>query len=105
MTNASGREMWESRPAMARKSPEDTPPAPFNGFGPGALPFFHDLGANQTRDWFLANKAVYEGQVRAPLAALVEALAFAFAAHDIPLTGDPKRALFRIHRDVRFSKD
>lgn len=94
---------------MARRSPapapDDGPKTPFAGFGPGALPFFEALAANQNREWFLANKQVYETQVREPLGALVEALSFAFAAHDIPLTGDPKRALFRIHRDVRFSKD
>jgi uncharacterized protein (TIGR02453 family) len=90
---------------MARKIPEQTALAPFSGFGPAALPFFEGLAANQTRDWFLAHKATYENDIQRPLGALVEALAFAFAAHDIPLTGDAKRALFRIHRDVRFSKD
>jgi uncharacterized protein (TIGR02453 family) len=90
---------------MARPSPAPPAPGPFTGFGAGALPFFEALATNQSREWFQANKDVYESQVRAPMAALVEALSFAFAAHDIPLTGDPKRALFRIHRDVRFSKD
>jgi uncharacterized protein (TIGR02453 family) len=79
--------------------------APFRGFGPGALAFLEALAANQTRDWFQANRATYETDLRAPLGSLVEALAFAFAAHDIPLTGDAKRSLFRIHRDVRFSRD
>ena len=88
------------------KPPSDQPPAaPFAGFGPAALSFFADLAANQSREWFLANKATYERDIRAPLGSLIEALAFAFAAHDIPLTGDAKRSLFRIHRDVRFSKD
>ena len=90
---------------MARKVLAETTPAPFVGFGADALPFFESLAANQTRDWFLANKTLYETQVRDPLGALVEALAFAFAAHDIPLTGDAKRSLFRINRDVRFSKN
>jgi uncharacterized protein (TIGR02453 family) len=90
---------------MARMNPDQTVQTSFSGFGPRALSFFADLAANQTRDWFLANKAAYESDVQGPLGALVEALTFAFAAHDIPLTGDAKRALFRIHRDVRFSKD
>jgi uncharacterized protein (TIGR02453 family) len=93
------------RPTAALSANDDEPKAPFAGFGPGALPFFEALAASQNRDWFAANKHVYETEVRAPLAALVEALSFAFAAHDIPLTADPKRAIFRIHRDVRFSKD
>ena len=37
--------------------------------------------------------------------ALAEAVAAEFARRDIPLTGDAKRSLFRINRDVRFSKD
>ena len=92
-------------PPMARKPPVDTAAPPFAGFGPGALPFFAGLAANQTRDWFLEHKADYERDVKGPLGSLVHALAFAFAAHDIPLTGDAKRSLFRLNRDVRFSND
>lgn len=77
----------------------------FDGFGADAFGFFADLAANQNRDWFTANKARYEAQVRAPLAALVVDLSAALAERDIPFRGDPKTALFRIHRDVRFSND
>jgi len=90
---------------MARKPPADAPPPPFAGFGAGALPFFADLAANQTRDWFLEHRADYERDVKGPLGSLVHALAFAFAAHDIPLTGDARRSLFRLNRDVRFSNN
>jgi uncharacterized protein (TIGR02453 family) len=79
--------------------------APFEGFSPQLFDFFEALAANQTRDWFQANKAAYERHVRAPMAAFVESLALAFAAHDIPLTGSAERSLFRLNRDVRFSKD
>ena len=37
--------------------------------------------------------------------ALAEAVAVEFARRDIPLTGDATRSLFRINRDIRFSKD
>ncbi len=37
--------------------------------------------------------------------AIAEAVASEFARLDLPLTGDAKRSLFRINRDVRFSKD
>jgi uncharacterized protein (TIGR02453 family) len=90
---------------MPTVPPAPTPPTPFTGFGPGALDFLSGLAAHQTRDWFHANKGIYETQIRRPLGALVEALALAFAAHDIPLTGDAKRSLFRLNRDIRFSKD
>jgi uncharacterized protein (TIGR02453 family) len=78
---------------------------PFEGFSPQLFEFFEALEANQTRDWFQANKAAYERHVRSPMAAFVESVALAFAAHDIPLTGSAERSLFRINRDVRFSKD
>ena len=77
----------------------------FRGFTPEVFTLLEGLADHQSRDWFLDNKAAYEAKVRAPLGALVEALAFAFAAHDIPLTGDAKHSLFRVNRDIRFSND
>lgn len=79
--------------------------AAFSGFTPRATAFFTALRENNNRDWFLGHKADYERDVRAPLGALVETLAFAFAARDISLRGDAKSALFRLNRDIRFSKD
>ncbi len=84
---------------------EPFPPPPFTGFPPDALAFFRELTANNTRDWFLANKSRYETQVRDPLASLVTDLAARLAKTNTPLRGDAKRSLFRINRDVRFSKD
>ena len=77
----------------------------FSGFGPDALPFFKALGFHQTREWFEANRATYETQVKAPLGDLVEDVAAAFAAAGVPLKGDRKASLFRLNRDVRFAKD
>ena len=90
---------------MARATPAASPPGGFSGFGRNALTFLEQLAVNQNRDWFEAHRATYEQEVRAPLAALVDALAFAFEAHGIKLTGNPKTSLFRLNRDVRFSKD
>jgi uncharacterized protein (TIGR02453 family) len=80
-------------------------PLSFTGFGPKALQFFHDLAMNQNREYFQEHQSVYENEVQRPMAALVTALAEELARRDIPLTGDPKRSMFRIHRDVRFSSD
>jgi uncharacterized protein (TIGR02453 family) len=77
----------------------------FQGFGPQALPFFRALAFHQTKEWFEANRAIYETEVKGPLGDLVEDLAAAFAKARIPLKGDRKASLFRIHRDVRFAKD
>jgi len=78
---------------------------PFQGFRPEALPFLKALGFHQTKEWFEANRATYEGALREPMAALIEDLSAAFAKAKLPLKGDRKTSMFRIHRDVRFSKD
>lgn len=74
-------------------------------FSPATTGFLRGLAANNNREWFLAHRAEYESEVKAPLTALVEALALAFAAHDIPMTGSGKTSLFRINRDLRFAAD
>jgi uncharacterized protein (TIGR02453 family) len=75
----------------------------FAGFGPQALPFFKALAFHQSREWFEANRSTYENAVRGPLGDLVEDVAERLATMKIPIQGDRKSSLFRIHRDVRFS--
>jgi uncharacterized protein (TIGR02453 family) len=77
----------------------------FTGFPPAAQRFFRGLGRNNTKAWFEANRPVYESAIREPLKALVEALDIHLAAFAPEITGNPKRSLFRINRDIRFSKD
>jgi uncharacterized protein (TIGR02453 family) len=77
----------------------------FRGFRPAALTFLRALKRNNTREWFQAHRDDYEGEVRAPLAALVEEMDVRLAGLAPEIVGDPKRSLFRIHRDVRFSND
>jgi len=84
---------------------DPTQPGPFAGFPAGALQFLADLADNNRRDWFTPRKGDYERLVKAPLEALCLALAERFAALDLPLRADPRRSPFRIHRDVRFSRD
>ena len=77
----------------------------FTGFRPEAIDFLADLAANNEREWFNPRKADYERLLKGPIEALVAALAERLAARDIPLQADPKRSIFRIYRDTRFSKD
>jgi uncharacterized protein (DUF2461 family) len=77
----------------------------FPGFAPTDLAFLTGLAAHNDREWFAAHRAVYDDRLKPTLGALIEALNTAFAARDLPLAGDPKKSVFRIHRDVRFSKD
>lgn len=77
----------------------------FTGFGKQALPFFKALAFHQTKDWFEANRSIYENDVKEPFGDLIEDLSTELPKAGLPLHGDRKKALFRIHRDVRFAKD
>ena len=69
---------------------------------PDARRFFAELQADNTKDWFDANKARYTDTIRKP----AEALGQVMAAELNRMTGrtlQPK--IYRINRDVRFSKD
>jgi uncharacterized protein (TIGR02453 family) len=79
--------------------------AAFGGFRPAGLTFLRGLRRNNRRDWFEARRDVFERELRAPLAALAEEMDVRFAEIAPEIVGDPKRSLFRIHRDVRFSAD
>jgi uncharacterized protein (TIGR02453 family) len=78
---------------------------PFKGFKPAATRFFKELAENQNASWFSEHKAEHEEFVKAPLGALVQAVTARLSGTPLPLCGDPRRSLFRINRDVRFSAD
>lgn len=78
---------------------------PFRGFRREALAFLRGLRKNNRRDWFATRRDTYERELLEPMRALVEELDVRFAALAPEFLGDPRRSLFRIYRDVRFSKD
>lgn len=88
-----------------RRSPVRPTPATFSGFSPAALTFLRGLRRQNTKLWFEAHRANYESSILLPFRALAEELDVRFATLAPEFVGDPKRSLFRIHRDVRFSKD
>ncbi len=77
----------------------------FPGFSPDAVDFLAELRENNERSWFQPRKAEFDRLLREPMEALVTDLAERLAARGIPLRADPKRSIFRIYRDTRFSKD
>ena len=77
----------------------------FTGFRPAATRFLAALRRHNDRVWFERHRATYDDEIRAPLAALVEDMDVRLATMAPEIVGDPKRSLFRIHRDVRFSSD
>ena len=75
----------------------------FTGFRPEAVDFLANSRSTTTAIGSAA-QADYEQLLKAPMEALVAAMAERFAARDIPLQADPKRSVFRIYRDTRFSQ-
>lgn len=67
--------------------------------------FYADLASNNNRDWFLENKKRYESSVKQPFEQFVAVLIERLSEIHQDLTLQPKDAIFRINRDIRFSKD
>ncbi|MCX6137586.1 MAG: DUF2461 domain-containing protein [Ignavibacteriales bacterium] len=78
---------------------------PFIGFPKEALQFLRRLKKNNNREWFGAHKDEFEDLVKAPMEALVTSLQPGFDTFAPDFDLNPKKAIFRIYRDVRFSKD
>jgi len=74
-------------------------------FSPAALTFFRGLRRHNERAWFEAHRVQYEAEVRAPMRALIEEMDVRFARFAPEIVGDPRRGMFRIYRDIRFSRD
>ena len=75
---------------------------PFATLVADARAFFAELEANNSRDWFEPRKEHYAAAIRQPAERLCELVSNEIAR----LTGEPHAGkVYRIHRDVRFSKD
>ncbi|MCA0933708.1 DUF2461 domain-containing protein [Lutimonas saemankumensis] len=69
------------------------------------LEFFKELAANNHKDWFDANRKRYETVVRDPFKEFITLLIDELAKRDSSIDILAKDAIFRINRDIRFSKD
>ncbi|HKC47566.1 MAG TPA: DUF2461 domain-containing protein [Gemmatimonadales bacterium] len=74
-------------------------------FSPATLKFLRGLAAHNNKPWFEAHRAEYEAVIKAPMQALIEELDVRLARFAPEIVGDPKRSMFRIYRDIRFSAD
>ncbi|MEM6687938.1 MAG: DUF2461 domain-containing protein [Planctomycetota bacterium] len=63
-----------------------------------------ELSKNNNREWYAEHKSEFKQQVQEPFAALLETITAKLKRSANPLRGS-KKTMFRIHRDVRFSKD
>lgn len=67
--------------------------------------FLEDLKANNNREWFQDNKDIYQS-LRTDFMHIVEMLIHEISQFDRSIAGlQPKDCIFRINRDIRFSKD
>lgn len=68
--------------------------------------FFKDLAPNNNSEWFNENRKRYEKDVKIPFHNLVAELITQLAKIDKNIEGTkPSDCIFRINRDIRFSKD
>lgn len=74
-------------------------------FTPASLQFLRGLKRNNRKPWFESHREDYESHVRQPMSDLVTEMDIRLARIAPELMGDPRRSMFRIHRDVRFSSD
>ena len=74
-------------------------------FEQDAIDFFRELELNNNREWFEKNKKRYEARVKKPMEAFADHMIGRMREilPNIQATG--KQSVFRIYKDVRFSKD
>lgn len=78
----------------------------FKCFPREMLTFFRQLETNNNREWFGARKEIFEGRVKGPMVEMVAGINERMRK----ISGDhvaeePAKAIYRIYRDTRFSKD
>jgi uncharacterized protein (TIGR02453 family) len=77
----------------------------FAGFPPEAMTFLRGLKKHNTREWFQPRKEIYDEKVKGPMLELVTALMQRLADFAPDYVADPNKAIYRVYRDTRFSKD
>ncbi len=70
-----------------------------------SIKFLRDLKKNNNREWFHENKKRYESDLKKPFHEFVQAVIDGLQKFDPDIQIEPKQAIFRINRDIRFSKD
>jgi uncharacterized protein (TIGR02453 family) len=78
---------------------------PFGGFPKQGMDFLKKLKKNNNRPWFQSHKDVYEENVKFPMQCLIASIAEEMGDIAPEIEFHPKKSIFRIYRDVRFSKN
>lgn len=74
-------------------------------FEKSTLKFFAELSENNDREWFISHKAEYDKIVEKAQGLVAQWIAGLGELDAVILDNEPKKAVFRIYKDVRFSKD
>ena len=74
-------------------------------FTPDFLNFFMELAPNNNKDWFDNNRDRYKKSVKEPFENFVEKLIKEMKKSEEIMDGRPSDFIFRINKDIRFSKD
>jgi uncharacterized protein (TIGR02453 family) len=78
---------------------------PFQGYPKAGIDFLRKLKRNNNRQWFEKHKEEFETDVKLPMQSIIASLQPYFDSFAPQFDINPKRSLFRIYRDIRFSKD
>ena len=78
---------------------------PFEGFPKEVIKFFRQLKRNNNRVWFEKHRDEFENYAKVPMQSLITSLQTYFAKFAPEFDLNPKRSIFRIYRDIRFSLD
>src|SRR5439155_26932961 len=70
-----------------------------------SLRFLRGIARHNSKPWFEAHRAEYERHVKEPMAELVQEMDIRMSRFAPEITGDPRRSMSRLNRDIRFSRD
>ncbi len=74
-------------------------------FSKESISFFEELAGNNHKERFHANRSRYETYIKNPIRTLTQAVIDRVAEVEPWFDLEPKNAVFRINRDIRFAKD
>ncbi len=83
---------------------EEAPPV-FGGFPAESLVFLRTLSKNNNREWFTEHRNDYLQFVKEPMESLLSVLVRPMREMLPGIEIDPKKSVYRIYRDIRFSQD
>lgn len=79
----------------------------FAGFSKSTFKFLKDLEKNNKKEWFEKNRDIYENEVLEPSFTFITEIGERLISIAPAITAIPKidKSIFRIYKDIRFSKD